>query len=163
MAVKPLNKPFVRVHESGRPTAFFTQRLEREAVRERLGRIKNCPLILEEYVEKKVELRITVVGSKIFTCAIHSQLNEKTKVDWRRYDIPNTPHKVYELPAEVESKCVELLKRLSLQFGALDMIVTPDGEYVFLEINPAGQWLWIEELTKLPITDALVDLLMGKT
>ena len=43
------------------------------------------------------------------------------------------------------------------------MIVTPDGEYIFLEINPAGQWLWIEELTKLPITEALADLLVGKT
>jgi len=56
---------------------------------------------------------------------------------------------------------VELVARLGLRFGAIDIIVTPDDRYVFLEINPNGQWLWIEEETGLPIRDAICTELMN--
>jgi glutathione synthase/RimK-type ligase-like ATP-grasp enzyme len=64
------------------------------------------------------------------------------------------------LPAAIEEKCVALTQRLGLRFGCIDMIVTPEDKYVFLEINPNGQWRWVQELTGMPIAEAIADLLI---
>lgn len=116
---------------------------------------------MQEYISKRVELRVTVVGSRVFAAEIHSQVNSSTKHDWRRYDLDRTPHMRHPLPPSVEACCVQLVQTLRLNFGAIDMIVTPSGEYVFLEINGNGQWGWIEDLTGLPIADAIVELLVA--
>ena len=57
--------------------------------------------------------------------------------------------------------CVDFLKRQNMLFGAFDIIVTPDGEYVFLENNPFGQYLWLEVETGLPLSEEMAHLLMG--
>lgn len=124
--------------------------------------VSNCPVIIQSYIQKEFELRVTVVKDKVFACAIYSQSSERTREDWRRYDIPNTPHKIYKLPKQIEQKCVDIVKKLGLEFGCIDMIVTPGGEFIFLEINPNGQWLWIEHLTGLPIGDAISEELTRK-
>jgi hypothetical protein len=122
--------------------------------------VQYCPVILQGYVPKRLELRITVVGQKIFAAEIHSQHTNHTRHDWRRYDLSQTPHLPHDLPMDVQERCVRLVERLELCYGAIDMILTPDGRYVFIEINPNGQYLWIEEQTGLPISDAICDLLM---
>lgn len=116
-------------------------------------------LLAQEYVDKDFELRITIVGEKIFTCAICSQEIEQTKIDWRNNNLENIKHGPYELPPDIKAKIFALMRRWHLSYGAIDMIVTPKGEYVFLEINPGGQWLWIEEMTGMPISQALAELL----
>jgi hypothetical protein len=123
--------------------------------------VRYCPMIFQAYVPKRVELRVTVVGRQVFAAEIHSQASHHTRHDWRHYDLSETPHAVHDLPAAVARRCIELVARLGLVYGAIDMIVTPDGGYVFLEINPSGQYLWIEQLTGLPISEALCDLLIA--
>lgn len=124
--------------------------------------IRYCPIIFQAYVPKRVELRITVVGDRVFPAEIRSQETNHTRHDWRRYDHLKTGYASHELPADIGRKCVQLVKDLGLNYGAIDMIVTPDGRYVFLEVNPQGQCQWIEELTGLPINEALCDLLAGE-
>jgi glutathione synthase/RimK-type ligase-like ATP-grasp enzyme len=124
--------------------------------------IRFAPMITQEYVAKRLELRVTVVGREVFAAAIHSQESNHARFDWRRYDRSSTRHEPYELPSEVAERCVEIVERLGLSYGAIDLILTPDGRYVFLEVNPSGQWLWIEEVTGLPISEALCSLLMNK-
>jgi glutathione synthase/RimK-type ligase-like ATP-grasp enzyme len=116
-----------------------------------------CPMIFQAYVPKRVELRITVVGDRVFAAEIHSQSSNHTKLDWRHYDEYQTPYLVHDLPANVERYCISLTRELGLRYGAIDMIVTADERYVFLEINPNGQYLWIENETGLPITSAICD------
>ena len=123
--------------------------------------LQYCPMILQAYVPKRLELRITVVGQDVFAAEIHSQHTHHTRHDWRRYDLCRTPHFPHALPQEVQQRCVRLVERLELCYGAIDMILTPDGRYVFLEINPSGQYLWIEQETGLPISAAICDLLMA--
>lgn len=118
-----------------------------------------CPVIYQPYMEKRLEIRATVVGEQVFAVAIHSQVTGRTEHDWRRYDLQRTPHEVYELPADVAARCVALTKNLSLNYGAIDLILTPDGRYVFLEVNPGGQWLWLEDLTGIPISRAIANWL----
>jgi len=123
--------------------------------------VRFCPIILQAYVPKRVELRITVVGEAVFAAEIHSQVSRHTRHDWRRYDWDQTPYYPHQLPKSVEQQCFQLVKQLGLCFGAIDMVLTPDGRYVFLEINPNGQYLWIEKATGLPISDAICDLLLA--
>ncbi|GAA4477658.1 hypothetical protein GCM10023094_20270 [Rhodococcus olei] len=118
-----------------------------------------CPLIVQAYVPKRVELRVTVVGTRVFAAEIHSQESNHTRLDWRCYDPATTRHGIHRLPDDVARRCLLLVAELGLRYGAVDLILTPDGRYVFLEINPSGQWLWIEDATGLPISDAIADLL----
>ena len=123
--------------------------------------LEYCPMILQAYVPKRLELRITVVGQEVFAAEIHSQHTHHTRHDWRRYDMGQTPHFVHNLPPEIYVTCIQLVQRLELCYGAIDMILTPDGRYVFVEINPSGQYLWIENETGLPISSAICDFLMA--
>ncbi len=115
--------------------------------------------MVQEYVPKDVELRVTIVGRKVFACAIHSQDSELTKHDWRKYDFGNVRHELCTLPGEVEQNLIALLRFWNLSYGAIDLVRTPDGRYVFLEINPNGQWGWIEELTGAPIAETIAETL----
>jgi hypothetical protein len=98
---------------------------------------------------------------RVFAIEIHSQQSEKTKHDWRHYDFDKVAHCVHELPDRVRNQCLALVQALDLRFGAIELIVTPNNEYVFLEINPTGQYQWLEALTDLPITDSIVELLIN--
>ena len=125
---------------------------------EQLDLIRISPGIFQEYVAKSFELRVTAVGSRLFSGRIDSQSNRESEIDWRRrpFDIEKEP---FDLPAEIAAKIREFMRRFGLWYGAFDFIVTPDGRYVFLEVNPAGQYLWVETVTKMPITAALAELL----
>lgn len=142
--------------------AVFSKILTSEYM-EQIDRIAACPVVFQAYIEKHLELRITIVGEAIFAAEIHSQEYEDTKIDWRYSAMsPNAmpTHKIHNLPDEVSNKLLSLMKHLGLVFGCIDMILTPEGEYVFLEVNPGGQWGWVEKLTGMPITDALTDMLI---
>ncbi len=123
--------------------------------------LQYCPIIFQAYVPKLVELRITVVGKDVFAAEIHSQKSNHARHDWRRHDFSTTQYWPHELPHEVAEKCVSLTEKLGLSYGAIDMILTPEKKYVFVEINPNGQYLWIEEMTGLPISDAICDFLIA--
>ncbi|MFB4270388.1 MvdC/MvdD family ATP grasp protein [Nonomuraea sp. GTA35] len=127
------------------------------------GRLAHEPTILQPYVRKAVELRVTVVGRRVFAAEIASQDSPRTRDDWRHYDFDRARHSVHHLPDDVARRCADLVAALGVSFGAIDLILTPEGEYVFLEINPNGQWGWIEDLTGLPIGAAIADWLTGET
>ena len=119
--------------------------------------VRFAPAIFQASVDKRVELRITVVGERVFPVEIHSQDAARTRGDWRRYDVGLTPHRLHALPDAVACRCVQLVRRLGLAYGAIDMILTPEGRYVFIEITPNGQFLWIEQLVHAGIGDAIAD------
>lgn len=128
---------------------------------ENIEDLKFCPVLFQEYIPKKVELRVTVIGRKVFAVSIDSQSLEETKIDWRRYDLKNPPlHEDYKLPSELEEGLCTILDRFDLEFGAFDLILTPSDKYVFLELNANGQWGWIQYMTGLPLKETLADLLI---
>lgn len=126
------------------------------------GDSRENPVVLQAYIPKCFEVRYTVVGDIHHVCRIESQRSQVAQVDWRRYDIPNTPHIPMQPPLEIQEKVTNLLQNLKLTYGALDFIVTPTGEWYFLEVNTTGQWLWIEDLTGLSISDSIVGWLTQK-
>jgi hypothetical protein len=122
-----------------------------------LDQVALAPVIFQEYVPAEVDLRITAVGDELFVAAIHSQ-EIPYPVDFRIY-LDSVRMAADTVPPEVEKGLLLLLERAGLRYGAIDMRRTPDGEHMFLEVNPAGQWLFAEEATGLPITAALARLL----
>lgn len=120
--------------------------------------LKFSPVIFQDYVEAKVDLRITVVDGNIYPAEIHSQTSTY-KVDFRM-DMKNVKVNEHKLPSDIETKILKLMKKLNLVYGAIDMRLTPEGDYVFLEINPAGQWLFVEYETKQPISKAIAKYLL---
>lgn len=150
---KVIYKAFTATEEEWRET-----RLLKEEEQTLLENVRYAPVIFQRYVEAAVDLRVTVVGSKVFVAAVHSQ-DSAYKVDYRM-DWGGALVEPAILPAAVQELLLALMRRLGLLYGAIDMRHTPDGQYVFLEVNPAGQWLFIEQRTGLPITAAVTQLLL---
>lgn len=120
--------------------------------------IQGCPSYLQEHIAKTSDLRVTVVGNKVFATEILSQDNDDTKVDWRRGENVLI-HRKISIPDDIQKKCVQLVDDLKLKFGAIDFIIDTEGKYIFLEINPNGQWAWIEHQTNYPISKEIVEIL----
>ena len=144
-------------------TELYSQVLSASELRAQAGDdLVATPGIFQPYVGKAFELRVVYVGGTVFACRIESQQSNVADKDWRRYDLANTPHVVHQLDATVERQVDELMRSMNLCFGSLDFIVTPEGEHVFLEVNPVGQFGWIVEQTGLPIHERLADLLVER-
>ena len=116
------------------------------------------PILVQNQIDLDYDIRVTVIGKQIFACAIDTKEKLNTKI-LTTYNIKSHKHKIIHLPKEIEQKCFKLMKLLNLNFGAIDLALTKDGQYVFFEINPNGQYLWIEEVTDLPLSKAVADLL----
>ncbi|WP_405087925.1 MvdC/MvdD family ATP grasp protein [Microbispora sp. NBC_01389] len=151
---------YVPFHIGGEEHVFYTTPVTRRHLthRDRLGA---SPVILQPYVDKAVELRITVVGDRVFAAEIHSQGSRTTRYDYRHYERSFSTYGIHRLPEDVERRCLALTASLGLPYGCIDVILTPDGRYVYLEINPTGQWGWIESATGLPISAAIADWLVA--
>lgn len=114
------------------------------------------PAIYQEYIEKEYELRVTVVENEIFAASVDSQSFNEAQIDWRRKKMK---FEKYNLPEALKNKCRMMLKHLNLSFGAFDFIKATNGDYYFLEVNPNGQWVWIEKDTGLPISESIIKFL----
>ncbi len=120
--------------------------------------VRVTPVIFQAWVEAVAEIRVTAIGEELFAASADARGGEYP-VDFRfNGDLRWERH---VLPAEVENALRELMRRLGLEYGAIDLRLTPEGEYVFLEINPAGQYLWIELATGMKISKALAARLAG--
>ena len=138
--------------------AIFTTKIREEQFDD-IDRITSFPIFMESNIHKKLDLRCTVVGNDVFAAEIHSQISEDSKIDWRKgKKILN--HKEHNLPENIKKMCIELTQKLNLNYSAIDMVLDENNNYIFLEINPNGQWAWIENRLQFPISKRIVDLLM---
>jgi glutathione synthase/RimK-type ligase-like ATP-grasp enzyme len=116
-----------------------------------------CPTLLQERIEKVADIRLTVVGPKIFPARIDAALADG--LDWRRPAV-NATYTAINVPESVASVTVEMLRRMGLVYGAFDFGLLESGEWVFFEVNPTGEFAWIEDRLGFPIRDAIVDELV---
>jgi glutathione synthase/RimK-type ligase-like ATP-grasp enzyme len=163
VVLKSIENDCVWDDAAGLEYVFYTQKIKSDRLAGSSGEMFSQTVsYLQNYIEKAFELRITVVGEKVFTCKLDSQpLDEdKGKIDWRQGYEHGLKHEVYELPQAIADRCVLFLQQLGLHFGCFDFIVTPGGDFVFLECNSNGQWLWIEDATGLEISKAIAAALI---
>ena len=155
---KTLTHPMIEVSEASFRSVYTSLV---ELTPEVVNAVRVTPCLFQELVEKDYELRVTVIGARVFAAKLYSQEHEASIIDWRR-DQGNTniKHELFELEPTLRYRCLKMVRELGLTFGAIDLIVTPSGETVFLEVNPNGQWLWIEALLGADISGAIIDALV---
>ena len=149
-----------RTDVDGIPRFAFTHRVSRRDATH-LNALRNGPVLLQELVPKALGIRATVVGQTVLAGAVDSQAAAATRDDSRRMADPRLRWREHALPPAVREGLLHLHERLGLCFSGADLILTPSGEYVFLEANPCGDWLFLEEDTGLAITDAVADLVVA--
>lgn len=147
---------------SGARHALFTTELREEDVCDDEA-LSSCPAIYQQKIDKAFELRVTCMDERCLAVRLDSQSRASTRMDWRAdLSRPLTPRYV-EIPPQVEERCILLMRKLGLAFGCIDLIVTPAGEHVFLEVNEMGQFLWAEQREpSCPLLRAFATLLVER-
>tara|TARA_R110000787_G_scaffold43856_2_gene107379 strand:- start:1712 stop:2659 length:948 start_codon:yes stop_codon:yes gene_type:complete len=154
---KPLRHALIDTGPNGE--VLFTQKIQKLEGDDRVA-VEIAPVIYQREITKAYDVRVTVVQDNVFAVAIHSQDHQDTELDWRRGSRVDLKHRNITLPDELAQKCCSLAKVLGLNYGAVDLIYDTSGCYWFLEINPNGQWAWIERQTGASLSSAIVDTLM---
>jgi glutathione synthase/RimK-type ligase-like ATP-grasp enzyme len=147
-------KPFLQTVHSWRET--------RKLIPEELAlldSVKLAPVIFQALVPGALDLRVTIVGDEVMAAAV-----DLRKVDYQLdVRLNQQAYERHDLPPEMSDKLLRLMRRLGLEYGAIDLRMTPEGEYVFFEVNPAGQFLFVERACQLPISEVMArHLLSGK-
>ena len=124
--------------------------------------LRHSPMVFQELIPKALELRVAWVGGKSFVGGLDISGTSRGQTDWRRAAPEECSWQQAQLPSEVVSGLRTLMSELGLVFGAVDLICTPSGEYVFLEVNPGGEWGMLERDLHLPISDAIADALVPR-
>ena len=143
------------IYRNQEDQAAFTTRVDLDNIQG----LEYSPAIFQEEIAKKLELRATVVGNKVFCAAIDSTQSDVGATDYRLDNELSSGWREWELPEPVSRALLELVRRFGLNYSAADIILTPDDRYVFLEINSAGEWVWLARDLNLPIASALVEVL----
>lgn len=160
---KTLASPFLGADKVGADqriaTGIATTRITDDCL-ELLDAVSEVPCFFQVHVAKAYELRVTVIGDRVFAAKIHSQDDDRTRIDYRDFSA-DIRYESYPLPSGIARRCRDFVHSYGLTYGALDLIVTPAGDYVFLENNPGGQFLFVEQLVpELRMTDAVAEFLI---
>ena len=150
-----IQKQFLAMPETWRETRRLTEADEAHA-----AAIALTPVLFQRHVPAVADLRVIVIGGNLFAGGVDVRDAEYPQDVRMNRNVRYAPH---DLPDDVVAKIHALMHRLGLVYGALDFRLTPEGQYVFLEINPAGQFLYIENDTGQPIAAALARELAGAT
>ncbi|MFA5959967.1 MAG: hypothetical protein WC785_05575 [Tatlockia sp.] len=141
----------------------YTNKITLSDLKESNG-LQYVPGLYQTEIKKKYELRVTCFGRYLVAAQIDSQSNEGSKLDWRAMQGENLDIKPYKLPSAIESKIHRFMDKLGIVFGAFDLIVTPENEYVFLEVNEQGQFFWVEELNpEFKMLDIFIHFMLNKS
>lgn len=141
--------------------ACFTRRIDINTLNQLQESIVLAPLFVQKRISKKAEYRVTVIGDQHFVCRIDVDKSgdQDVRLDWRVTDPSKLAHTPDELPDAYIQKLHKMLKLFGLNFGAFDIILGWDDILYFIELNPNGQWYWVELLTGLPMVKAMVSVI----
>lgn len=147
----------------GRPNQFvYTSRVTQEHLNQ-LDGLRYSPMVFQTEIPKAYELRVTYVAGECFCGKVvtHSA-SDKTQVDWRQAQPGECQWEKHTLPSREKDAIHKMMRSLDLDYGAIDLIVTPDNDIVFLEVNPCGEWGMLQKTLNLPIAEAIANALIAK-
>ncbi|MBS1767180.1 MAG: hypothetical protein JST05_07250 [Acidobacteria bacterium] len=140
VVIKPINSGYVE-YDDGRLGLIYTNRMKVEHLAES-ELIRACPVLYQELVEEKVDVRVTWVDGLMMAVAMRRP--EASDIDIRRENMKGVQYSEIAIPVQVEEAIRSLMAHFGLKFAAIDFGITIDGEWVFFEINPNGQWAWMD-------------------
>jgi MvdC family ATP-grasp ribosomal peptide maturase len=128
---------------------------------EALDSLRHSPVVFQRKIEKRRERRVAYVAGRLFAGALDASESARGRTDWRRAGPEECSWAHASVEASVEARLKTLMSRLGLAYGAIDLIETPEGRHVFLEVNPGGEWGMLEHDLGLPISEAIAAALLG--
>lgn len=140
------------------PQAFLETRLWQDDDLSRLDQLLLAPTIFQEFVDGPADIRVTIAGDEQFAALIASA-SSRMGID-SRLDL-DVPARACDLPSDVSASLGALMRGLGLSFATIDLKVDAWGDHHFLEVNPQGQFLYIEILTGQPISAAVARTLIN--
>ena len=147
----------------GRSGQFFpTTKIEIEHLEQMEDTLKYCPMMFQEYVPKSYELRIAYVDGKYFTGKISTNRTSSGQTDWRNTEMQGAEWEAYDLPQKEQAALQAFMENLGLVTGGIDMIRKPTGEYVFLEVNPSGEWGMLQHKLGFPIAEQIGEAILRR-
>lgn len=159
--MKPLGAE--TVNDDGVEKTFYATKISLEDKVDFSG-LGLAPTIFQQSLVGMLDLRVTVVGNKIYTCEIHKKGALASGSDWRSGvltpELEFIEHK--NLPEDLGLKCIEVVKALGLKYGAFDFMLDNNGQYWFLEVNPNGQWGFVELEAGIPVSEGFAELFTNK-
>jgi len=126
--------------------------------------LTSAPAIYQRPIDKVAEVRVTILGHSVFAMEkTFPQRTEVLDIDWRGMQ-KDAVYREHQLPPEIVSKSIELLRRLGLVMGCFDFIIDGEGNYYFLEVNPQGQFLWSDQAkgTDFNQLEAMAEFLVSR-
>jgi MvdC family ATP-grasp ribosomal peptide maturase len=156
--VAKLLLPLTVSMDAGKPFVY-TNRVREEDLAQAEA-LRHSPMVFQELIPKAYELRVAWVAGDAFAGALDATGTSRGHTDWRRAAPEECRWQKAQLPREVASSLQVLMSELGLVFGAVDLICTPEGEHVFLEVNPGGEWGMLEHDLGLPISEAIAEALL---
>jgi len=159
--VKPLASGYVERSANEKDSLIYTNPVSEEHL-ENLADLAACPTLFQQRVDKRSDVRITVVDSDIH--AVELLAGDKPgeqRCDIRRNNMSDVSYRPVTLPAEVEARVRKLMAHYRLRFGAIDMALARTGEWYFFEINPNGQWAWLDMTAGTNIAASFVKTFAG--
>jgi glutathione synthase/RimK-type ligase-like ATP-grasp enzyme len=132
--------------------SIYTRRVTPESINGES--VKICPVLLQEEIARSADIRVTIIGSQCFVAEIKGP---PSLIDWRDPDV-SVSYSASSLSGEVERMCRTMLEKLGLIYGAFDFVRSRDGDLVFLEVNPTGEWAWLENRLEFRMREAFIQL-----
>jgi glutathione synthase/RimK-type ligase-like ATP-grasp enzyme len=142
-----IRKAFRNIREAPRETAVVTQDDLRL-----IDSVRFTPVIFQRFIPGRLDLRVTIVDGEFFAASIESEPGYEA--DYRT-GLRTANVRPFTLPTDIADRLTGLMEAFNLRYGAVDLRVTPDGEYVFFEVNPAGEYMFISQRTDQPISAAI--------
>ncbi|SRR5579875_72522 len=141
-------------HRIGR--FIYTSKVEKADL-DSLDGVRVTAHLLQEHIARSINIRVVVIGKQVFAVELHSP-----HLDFRQnYD--DITYALHTLPGDIEQKVLALVRGFDVQFSSMDLLLTAQGEYVFLDLNPNGQWFFLQRhlQDRLPLKEAMADLLVS--
>ena len=145
LILKPISHGYIERHNPKEDTLIFTNQVTLEQIISNQNLLSLCPTLFQKKVEKVFDIRINIVDKEVIAVAIYaSDQNELQTTDIRRDNMRNVRYELIDLPFFIRDKILELCHSYKLRFAAIDMAFTKESDWIFFEINPNGQWAWLD-------------------
>ena len=145
LIVKPISHGYIERENPEEDTLIFTNEVTLNHLKENKQILALCPTLFQEKIEKIYDIRVNVIDNELVSVAIYASEEDKLQgVDIRRNNMQNVRYEIIALPSNLKNKILAICHSYSLRFASVDMAFTNDLRYVFFEINPNGQWAWLD-------------------
>jgi glutathione synthase/RimK-type ligase-like ATP-grasp enzyme len=156
---KPLASGYIERVRPEDDTLIYTQLIDKSQIA-LLERITECPVLFQQRIDKRVDVRLVVVDDSMVAVTLEAKESDgQQRLDIRRDNMHDVKYAVIAIPDSITRGIRALMKEYRLRFASMDFAIDTQGDWVFFEINPNGQWAWLDLSEVSDIATLFIDAL----